>query len=54
MWNSIILFLQLTSHSLKNIHFTHKDKISYLGVNVKKAKTWKADTLKTSRFCQFK
>ena len=25
----IILFLQLTSHSFKNIHFTHKNNISY-------------------------
>ena len=31
----IILFLQLTSHSFKNIHFTHKNNIPYLWVNVK-------------------
>ena len=38
---------------LKNIHFTHKKDISYF-VNVKKAKTSKAETLKICRFSEFK
>ena len=39
----IILFLQLTSHSFKNIHFTHKNNISYF-VNVNAGFTLEAHT----------
>ena len=52
MWNSYNS-ISSTSHSVKNISFTHKINVSYLGVNVKKAKTWKGDTLKISRFSEF-
>ena len=40
----VILFFQLTS-LLNNI--------SYLGVKIKKAKAWKADTLKICRYSEF-
>ena len=47
----IILFVQLTPSSFKNIHLNN---ISYLSVKFKKTETWKADNLKICCFPELK